>query len=89
MLTGLGDRHHVRDVGHEDPTLELQLCVLVAGFGSSRLCLVLFVLALVGGDLLAAQQDALEEIDLILEIGRISKHQQGNVQDVEVLTSFS
>lgn len=54
------------NISHKDATLKLQLGVLVPNLGSRRLGLVLLVLALVGSDLLAAEQDALEQVDLVV-----------------------
>ena len=59
-------RHDFGHVCHEYTPLELQFVVLVARFGNGRLGFVLLFLGLVRLYLLAAQEDALEEIDLVL-----------------------
>lgn len=63
-----GQRHNVSNVVHEDASLKLQLGILVPRLGQLRFGLVLLLLAFVGVDLFATQQDALKEIDLILAI---------------------
>ena len=66
-LTSLGNGNHIRHIGHENAAFELQLGVFVAWLGPCGLCLVLLVLGLGLHDLLAAEQNALEEIYLILK----------------------
>lgn len=78
-LTSLGYGYHFRDIRHEYPALKLQLCVLVARLGNCRPSLILLILALPGDDLLATQEDALEEIYLVLEERGVSGFSEVNV----------
>jgi len=67
MLTCSRKSHDIGDIGHENAAFELQLGVLIPHFWSGGLGFVLLVLGLVGYDLLATQQYALKQIDLILD----------------------
>jgi hypothetical protein len=64
--TCLRHGHHVRDIGHEDAALKLQLRILVSCLGRDRARLILLILALAGHHLLATQQDALEQVNFVL-----------------------
>ena len=67
VLTSLGYGHNVGHVSHEDAALELEFGVLIPYFGPGGPCLVLFVFGLGGCNLLTAEQDALKEVDLVLQ----------------------
>lgn len=66
-LTRLLKANNICDIGHVDPTFQLK-----TGFPFRRMTRLVFIhhqfgLLLVGVDVLATQQDALEEEDVILE----------------------
>lgn len=64
--TRLREGDDIGNIGHEDAPLELELCVLVPYFGARGTRLVLLVFALVGIDLLATEENAFKEVDLVL-----------------------
>lgn len=59
-LTRFRKGHNISNVSHKNPALELESVVLVPDSRTRRSCLVLFILALIGGYLLAAEQNRLE-----------------------------
>ena len=72
-LTSLRNSNHIRDIGHENAAFELQLGEFVTWLGPRGFCLVLLVLGLGLDNLLAAEQNALEEIYLILKEKKSAK----------------
>lgn len=67
MLTGLRKGDYLGHVRHKDPTLKLELVVLVPRFWRVGFVLIfLATLLLIRVYFLAAQQNVLEEVNLIL-----------------------
>lgn len=90
MLTRLGNRHNICNIRHKDAALELEFRVLVARLGPSGFRLVLLVFDLSWHHLLAAEQNALEEIYLVLgERMQSSQPRRGGTLHMWKLTSFS